>query len=274
MRALALAALCVCGTAPMASAQEIDTLVVEVRLAGIGAVVVVAEQSRETGELMLPAAPVYRLGAVAEPPPIPYMTVGELMDALRVDIVWLPRDLQLVIRDRWHQLPASRARLDALRAEAELRSTQPLGAYQSGFFGSVTVDERQEALGDIGYTAGRVYGRVAQSTVSGASWSAGVSPVDAVWLTYAQSERSDARLGARLALRRSWLAADYSADRLHVDGVTAWGPLVVYASSRDVFAVTWRSDVDIQVAHARQRSSLRVSFGPADPSPLAIPLVY
>src|SRR5690606_36854846 len=102
--------------------------------------------------------------------------------------------------------------VDQLRAEHAVRSAVPSDQRRQGLFGGVTVDDRRAAAIDLGYSLGRVFGRGAYSTVSGASWSIGANPLPFVWVAYAQSERSDPRISTRVALKRTWIAAEYEAD--------------------------------------------------------------
>lgn len=247
-----------------------DSLLVEVRLAGVGSVLVIGQQ--RNGTLFLPAGPVYTLAGLDEPPP-GLVSLADLGGLLQADVRWLPRQLLVDLRDPFQALPATRARVDRLRAEAVSRGALALEARRTGPFGSVTVDDRRETLLDLGYSLGWAYGRFAHSSVSGMSWSLAANPRSALWLTYSQREAVDARIGARVALRRTWISAEYQGGDVEVSGASALGPVVVFASSRDRFALTWRGDVDVQVGHAQERSSLRLSFGPIDPSPLAIPAV-
>lgn len=272
-RAAATAIAVLCATAAPAGAQTADSVLVEVSLIGVGSTLIVAAHDTATGVLSVPAAPIYALAELGDPP-LPVMTVEELRKLLQVEISWLPRRLELVLRDPWQVLPATRARVDRLRADNAMRASAPAEQRRPGLFGGLTMDDRREAMVDLGYSLGKVFGRGGYSTVSGASWSAGANPLPAVWLTYAQSERFGPRLSARLALKRTWIAAEYLDDEVHLSGASAVGPVVVFASSRDRFAVTWRGSVDVQVGHSGDRSAVRVGFGPLDPSPVSVPAVF
>jgi hypothetical protein len=247
-----------------------DSLLVEVRLAGVGSVVVLARRQGDT--LFLPAGPVHALAGLDEPL-LGLVRVEELGQLLQVGVRWLPRQLVVELRDPFQRLPATRARIDALRAEAASRNALALETRRRGLFGGVTVDDRRETLLDLGYSLGWAFGRFARSSLTGPSWSVGANPLSPLWLTYSYRERSGGRVSARVAFQRTWLSAEYQQGDIEVSGASAIGPLVVFASSRDRFAITWRGDVDVQVGHARDRSAVRVSFGPIDPSPLSIPSV-
>lgn len=263
------------GCPPAISAQQpdsasIDSLLVEVRLTGVGSVVVLARM--QDGTLYLPAGPIHELAGLEEPP-LGLLSLDELGRLLQVGARWLPRQLVVELRDQFQRLPATRARMDQLRAEAASRSALALETRRRGLFGGVTVDDRRETLLDLGYSLGWAFGRLGHSSLSGTAWSLGANPVSPLWLAYAHRERGGGRLSARLALQRTWLSAEYQGGDIEVSGASALGPIVVFASSRDRFAITWRGDVDVQVGHARDRSAVRVSFGPIDPSPLSIPSV-
>ena len=94
-----------------AATAPAETLLVEVRLEGIGSVLVLAESRDEGKVLVLPAAPIFKLVGLREPP-IAYMTLEQLRERLGVEVVWQPRQLTLIVFDPNQILPASRARLD------------------------------------------------------------------------------------------------------------------------------------------------------------------
>lgn len=180
----------------------------------------------------------------------------------------------VTLNDPFAILPANRDRVDRLRAEAAGRGPEYVPGRYVGWFGGATVDDRREALAELGYMVGRAQGRVTHSTVSGTSWAASANPVRPLWLTYAQHWSGPARVAARLAVPGGWVAADYGDRRLDLEGAARLGRIVIYGSTRDRFAVTWRGGVDVQVGHSGERSAVRVSFGPIDPSPISTPMVY
>ncbi len=202
-----ITALLVTVTPPAAAAQQGDSLLVEVSLAGAGSTLLVVERDSAAGTVRVPTAPLYELAGLGEPP-VAAATLDELRELLGIELLWLPRQLRIVMRDPWQLLPATRARVDRLRAEAAARAATTLEQRRHGAFGGVTVDDRREALLEFGYSMGRLYGRGAYSTVSGAAWSAGANPVSGLWLTYLQSERRPeavvgvGRIRARRAHRR------------------------------------------------------------------------
>ena len=261
----------IAGTPASLAGQSDDSLLVEIRLTGVGAVMVMA--ATEGATLRVPTAPIYALAGLDGPGP-ESLTLEALGTELGVEVGWSPRRLLVVIRDLFQVLPASRARLDRLRAEAQAMAGNALYGRRIGPFGAFTVDDRGAMLGELGYSLGRAQARVTHSTESGTAWSASANPLSSLWLNFHQSALSGTRLGARLALERSWVSATYGMGRLGIDGAASFGPVVVYASSRDRFSVTWRGDVDIQVGHAGERSAIRMSFGPLDPSPLSVPAVF
>ena len=255
----------------IATAQKPDSLLVVVRLDGVGSIMVMA--GTEGSSLRLPAGPVYDLVGLGLPP-LPEMTLDQLREELGVQVIWSPRQLQVLIRDVRQTLPASMARLDRLRALATTRAENGLQQSYAGPFGGLTLDDRGSALGELGYSQRWGQLRVSHSTRSGTSWSAAASPLSSLWLTYARSPLAGSRYGARLALEQGWVSGGYQMGRFGIEGAAALGPVVVYASSRDRFAITWRGSVDVQVGHTGERSALRVSFGPVDPSPVSVPMVF
>jgi hypothetical protein len=201
-------------------------------------------------------------------------SLEELEELLGVTVTWSPRQLLVTLQDPFATLPSSRARVDRLRAEAVGRGGGGVPGRYVGWFGGITVDHRREALADLGYALGWAQARVSHSTVSGTAWAASANPIRPLWLTYAQRSSGGSQVGARVVVPSGWVSADYRNRRFGVDGAAAIGPIVVYASTRDRFAVTWRGAVDVQVGHTGERSAVRVSFGPVDPSPISVPLVY
>lgn len=269
--AMAAALLLACSLARPARAQAADSLLVEVQLAGIGAVLVVGVMHGEM--LSLPATPLYSLAGLGAPPRA-VMTLQEIRDELQVEVVWSRQQMRVVLRDLRQALPASRARLDQLRAMASARAGTVYQGRYTGPFGSITVDDAGETLGELGYTSRYAQVRGSRSSRSGFAFNAAASPITPVWLTYSRTATGTWRAGARVALHKVWVSADYQMGRFGVDGAAAIGPLVVYASSRDRFAITWRGAVNVQVGHTGERSAMRVSFGPIDPSPATVPAVF
>lgn len=249
-----------------------DSLLVEVTLAGGESILVLAAPDGN-GSLVLPAAEIYALAGLSAPP-MPWIRLAEVGELLQVSVVYSPRQMRVTLTDTRGVLPASRERLDRLRNAAMARNNAAFTGGRGGLFGGVTVDDRREALLDLGYAGSLIQVRGSHSTVSGTAFAAAVTPARPLWLTWSHSPVLGSRIGARLALSRLWVAAEHHDGRVGVQGSAQAGPLIVYASSRDRFAVTWRGDVDVQLGHAGDRSSLRVSFGPIDPSPLSVPLVY
>lgn len=252
-------------------AQAGDSLLVEVRLAGVGRLMLMAEPVGES--LRLPTEPVFAL-AGRENPPVIAASLEELEELLGVTVAWSPQQLLVTLQDPFATLPANRARVDRLRAEAAGRGGGEVPGRYFGWFGGVTLDDRREALMDLGYSLGRAQTHVSHSTVSGTAWSASANPVRPLWLSYSQRSTGGPLLRARVVVDAGWISADYRNREFGVDGAASVGPVVIYASSRDRFAVTWRGAVDVQVGHAGKRSAVRVSFGPVDPSPLSTPMVF
>lgn len=252
-------------------AQAGDSLLVEVRLAGVGRLMLMAEPFGES--LRLPTAPVFELAGRRDAP-VAAATLEDLEDLLGVSIVWSPRQLLVTLQDPFATLPANRARVDRLRAEAGGRSGSEVPGRYFGWFGGVTLDDRREALLDLGYSVGRAQARISHSTISGTAWSASANPVRPLWLSYSQRSTGSPLLRARVVVDDGWISADYRNREFGLDGAVSLGPVVIYASSHDRFAVTWRGAVDVQVGHSGERSAVRVSFGPVDPSPLSVPMVF
>lgn len=251
--------------------QESDSLLVEVRLAGVGRLMLMAEPVGRS--LRLPAEPIFALAGRGAPP-APAATLEELEGLLGITVIWSPRQLLVTLQDPFATLPSNRARVDRLRAEAAGRGGGAVPGRYAGWFGGITMDDRREALADLGYALGWAQARVSHSTISGTAWSASANPIRPLWLSYAHRPVGGSQVRARVVIPHGWVSADYRGRKFGVDGAATLGPVVVYASSRDRFAVTWRGAVDVQVGHAGNRSAVRVSFGPVDPSPISMPMVY
>jgi hypothetical protein len=253
--------------------QEPDTLLVEVRLESGESVIVIAHGQLDGSEIRLPAMPLFELFGLGEPP-VAEVTPEDLERMLGVEVVWVPNQLVVVVRDPQGVLPATHRRLDEARARSQLTSAIEPEQRRTGPFVALTADDRGEYLSEVGYSLGRVAGRVSRSSLSGVAWSLGASPMSRLWLSYRDGNRIDPSVNLRLALARSWFSFDYQKgqdDELALAGAVTLGRLVLYASTRDQAVVTWRGAVDLQVGHAGERSAVRVSYGPLDPSPLSIP---
>ncbi len=249
-----------------------ETLLVEVRLEGIGSVLVLAESRDEGTVLVLPAAPIFKLVGLREPP-IAYMTLEQLRERLGVEVVWQPRQLALIVFDPNQILPASRARLDRLRAAALVQSGLLFPQGLSGPLFGLTRDDRGATFLDLGYSLGWATLRASRSSLSGRAWQAYVTPLDHVQISYSEAEHRPRYADVRVALGHTWAAMIYQQPNVQLSGATVLGPLVVFASTENRYVFTWRGPqtLNVQLGHAGERSALGVYFGPLAPSPLMIP---
>jgi len=249
-----------------------ETLLVEVRLEGIGAVLVLAESRDDSEVLVLPAAPIFKLVGLREPP-VAYMTLEQLRGRLGVAVVWQPRQLALTLLDPNQILPASRARLDRPRATAEGQSGLLFPQGLRGPLFGLTRDDRGATFLDLGYSVGWATLRASRSSVSGRAWQVYVTPLDRVQLSYSEAEHRQRYADVRLALGHTWAAIVYQQPNVEVSGATVMGPLVVFGSTENRYVFTWRgpNTLNVQLGHSGDRSAVSVSFGPLAPSPLMIP---
>ncbi len=255
-----------------AATAPAETLLVEVRLEGIGSVLVLAESRDEGKVLVLPAAPIFKLVGLREPP-IAYMTLEQLRERLGVEVVWQPQQLAVILFDPNQILPASRARLDRLRAAAEARSGLFFPQGLSGPLFGLTRDDRGATFLDLGYSVGWATVRASRSSLSGRAWQVYVAPLDRVQISYSEAEPRQRYADVRVALGHTWAAMIYHQPNVELSGATVLGPLVAFASTENRYVFTWRGPnrLNVQLGHAGERSALSVSFGPFAPSPLMIP---
>lgn len=251
-------------------AQRADTLVVEVRVDGIGSILTLASAGPDPATVRFSTREIFEFVGLPEPP-MPSMDLTTLRAALGVDVVWVPSRLLLLVRDPGRTLPVTRAELDRLRAQSRARSAIPVEQRRPGPFMAVTVDEDRERLVDAGYSFGRLAGRWSNSTVSGNHWSLNANPASRLWLSYRDSDDTDPAFGVRLALGRAWVSADYDGEQVDAMGAAVVGPLVLFATTRERAVVTWRGPVQLQVGYAERRSVFRVAWGPVPLSPFSIP---
>lgn len=266
-----VAALLAVATAD-ANAQVADTLIVEVRIEGVGSAWALATDGPDSTTIRFSAREIFDFVEMVAPAN-PMLSLQALRDELRVDVFWLPSRMLLLIRDPNRALPVSRNQLDELRAQSRARAAVPVELRGRGPFLALTMDEAEERLVEAGYSLGRLVGRWSHSTVSGQQWAVNANVDSRLWLSYRDSERDEPALGARLALGRTWITADYDLDNLELAGATSIGPLVVYATTQDRAVVTWRGPVQLQAGYTGDRGVVRVAWGPVPLSPFSMPWV-
>jgi len=255
-----------------ASAQVTDTLVVEVRLEGVGSTYSLAVGGPDSMTVRFSAREIFDFVELVAPAQA-MLSLQALRSELRADVFWLPSRLLLVIRDPNRALPVARRQLDELSARARVRADVPVELRGQGPYVALTMDEEEERLVEAGYAFRRVVGRWSHSTVSGQQWAVNASLASRLWLSYRDSEHDDPAVGARVSIGRTWLTADYDLDKLELAGATSIGPLFLYATTQDRVVLTWRGPVQFQAGYARDRGVMRIAYGNVPLSPFSMPYI-
>lgn len=255
--------------------QESDTLIIEVSLHPAGqAAVVLASSGTSSDSLVLPGSPLSSLLGIDLPPVV---TLGELCQAVgpMVEVRWEPERLRLVIVDAYVTLPTTRRRLDELRAEARAQPDLTRGG--RGLALAYTRDDLGADQLDVGYVWPRAAAFVSRSSEAPLAWSVSAAPLRQLWVSYRDEEGSDSpyNFDARLAIGRAFLGISYTEDgELGAQGAAALGPLVGFADPvNDRYVISLRGKVDAQLGRLGDRYSVRVSYGPSDPSAFTIPAI-
>jgi hypothetical protein len=245
-------------------------VLVVVRLVGVGEVTLEARLADST--LELPAAEMYALLGLGTPP-----GPGVRLDALQrmypvVNFVWTPREMLLTVEDPQAVLPASRAAIDRLGRQG--RGAPGLTVTRSGPFAAFTADDRGRQMFDAGYSyKGRVAIQASRQR-QGTTWGVSLAPLPAVYVSYTQGTQQAASVTSRLALGPAWLSTSWAdGQRLTIDALLALGPLALFVSSRQRYAITIRGPVAVQVGRTGSTTTGRVSIGPVPPNPFSVPFI-
>ncbi len=113
-------------------------------------------------------------------------------------------------------------------------------------------------------------------TRDGTSWSLSLAPHPALFVAYTGGDHAQpATVTGRLAVGPLWVSPYWQAGRpVQVDGLVALGPLTVFASSRQQYALTIRAvPVGVQIGRTGTSTTARISYGPIPPNPFAVPVV-
>jgi len=256
-----------------------DSLLVEVRLSGVGAVVVEAVLDADS-TLHLPTGEVATLFGTSWTPAATF-TLADLTTAFPLLLVhWIPRELQIVVDDPQGVLPASRRQ----REQAQRRAYGGPGATvtTSGPYVAFAADERERYVADVGYSWRGVLAVAARkSSTFGTTWNLGAAPSPHVFASVSGAHVGVHRApqitnaSARLAFGSTWLSASWTPTRWDIDALVTKGPVSVFASSRDVFVITIRGlGADLQVGRRAGVSAFHVSVGSFRSSPFVFPTTY
>jgi hypothetical protein len=246
-----------------------DSLLVDVRLLGVGDVMVEATMTDDSG-LVLAAPPVFALLGLGVPP-----TATVALDAIRrrypiVTFAWLPRELALIIEDPRGVLPATATARSAIERVAR-------GAFTalSGPFATLTGDDRGRSAAEAGYTwRGRVAVSARRPAVGPATWAATLAPSPALVAGVTGADRRVTSATWRLALGPAWAFTTWApGGRLAFDGLVAVPHAALFASTRDVYVLTiLTAPLGVQLGRSGSHITARVTYGPVGPSPFVVPV--
>lgn len=243
-------------------AQEV---VVNVRLEGVGEVLVLAEQ--DSAGLHLPARPVFELCGLPAPAEAT-LTTDELEERLRVAVEFVEQRQEVVISDRTGMLPATRAVRDAAHATAQARRSALPANLPGGFGASVAVDNDNQKEVLLSYGWGRASAAVGHNTVSGSSVHGGVS-LRPLYLSAHWSEARDASVSARLLLGRSYAAVTVSEIETVASAGLLAGPVALFVSTTGNAAATIRlpqfAAIQVGYREATDRVTVRATYGRVPP---------
>ncbi len=256
-----------------AGAVRAQALLVEVQLLGVGSTTVEARLGTDS-VLALPAADLAQLLGLGAPT-APWLTLADLRHAWpAVTWTWLPRQLEVIVEDRYNVLPATRARYELRQIQAQGVPQQTTVA-QSGPFLALTGDDLGRSRIEAGYSwHGLVALTGSHSSVSGSAWAVTLAPAPVLYLTYSQTDKVGPTVGGRLALGRVWISSTWGPEYATTDALVKVGRVTLFASTRDQFAITFRGPVSLQLGQSGGTTAARISFGPIPPNPFAVPVVH
>lgn len=251
-----------------------DPLLVQVELVEAQQQTLVEAILTADSSLYLPASPVSELlGTTVAGGP--WLT----LDALRqqfptIRVVWLPRELRVVIFDPLRVLPATRNAHQQVVARTRMAFNLPV---QSGPFAALAVDDSLRGVLDGGYSwRGRfaVAGRMDDAGT--ATWGVSLAPSSHLFFTYQDGVYRPPNLSGRIAAGPLWLSTAYTpGSPVEVAGLLRVGALQMFASRQyGVLTITSSSQWTVQLAQhwATQRTGARISVGPTYASPFTFPV--
>lgn len=245
---------------------------VEVALIGTGQRTTLEAILAADSVLLLPARELHLFLGLPEPTTA-WVPLPELVRAFpSVTWTWLPRQLRLVVDDRRNVLPASQALHDRLTRQA--RDAPPITVTRGGPFLALAADDQGRQLVEGGYSyRGRVAAHLRHTSTRGSAWALSWVPSTALFLSYADGDQQPPQVAGRLARGPAWVSAAWTPDRWSADGLVVLGPVALFASTRNSFALTLRGPVDLQIGRTGDVTTGRLSIGPVHPSPFSVPVV-
>lgn len=233
---------------------------------------IVVEAVQVDSALLLPSAAVRDLLGVQVVGP--WVSLAVLQAAYPTTVVrWNPAEGRVLIFDELSALPATRKFRDTHVLQARNAFAVPI---RSGPFVAFAADERQHHVTDVGYSwRGRVAVQGRYASALGSAWAVSLAPWSKVFLSYSDGDHQPATVSGRLMAGPFWIAPTWvEGQRAGVDGLVAWRAVKLFASTRDVFALTITGrGGDLQIGRAAGRTSARLSWGPLPASPFSAPLI-
>lgn len=169
-------------------------------------------------------------------------------------------------------LPASQALYERLTGQA--RDAPPVTVTRGGPFLALAADDGGHQLLEGGYSyRGRVAVHLRHATARGSAWALSWVPSPVLFVSYVDGDQQIPQVAGRLAAGPAWVSAAWTPDRWSADGLLVLGPVALFASTRNSFALTVRGPVDVQVGRTGDVTTARLSIGPFHPSPFSVPVV-
>jgi hypothetical protein len=247
-----------------------DTVLTEILLVETRARVVV-EAIAQDSMLLLPASALADLLGVQLIGP--WVSLARLRQAYPTIVVrWAQELAQVQIWDELSTLPAVKRFHEQHRATAF--GTAPIPVY-SGPYASFAADDREHHVTDVGYTwRSRLSVTGRYSSALGSAWGITAAPSSRLYLNYSAGTRQPPTASVRLMTGPAWALASWTPERWSLDALVRVGPVSVFGSTRETFALTINATpVGVQAGWTGQHKTLRLTYGPIPPSPFMVPTV-
>jgi hypothetical protein len=270
---MVLAAVIVNTCFPRKVHPQTPNLLVQVELMGVGAVMTEAVLTPDS-VLLLPARDVAGLLGL-EPPPGEWTSVAELQRRFPpIQVAWYPRELRVIIRDDLAVLPATRRLTEQRQRQSQATVYMPT---RSGPFLAVAGDDRGRSLIEGGYHwRGKIAVTGQHSSRFGSRWALSVAPSPLLFAALTGGSTQPIAVNLRLTKGPVWVQSAWNAQtqRVQADGLVQVGPVALFASTRDAFALTLNTrPVGFQLGRTGNHTTAKLTYGPLMPSPFSVPVV-
>jgi hypothetical protein len=248
-----------------------DTVLVEIFAVTTNERVTV-EAIQQDSTLWLPSTALHDLLGIP-PPPTPWLTVKALQAAYPMTVVrWNPREGRVLIWDDLGIFPITRRFRETHRASAF--GTAPIPLY-SGPYASFAADDREHHVTDVGYTwRSRLSVTGRYSSALGSAWGVTLAPSSRLYLNYSDGTGQSPTASVRFMTGPAWALANWTPERWSLDALVRVGPVSVFGSTRETFALTINAaPVGVQAGWTGHRKTVRLTYGPIPPSPFMVPTV-